>query len=535
MPEALGRMVQQFKEYWSNIDKPQKRRIYITSAILVIVMTVSIIFLTWPNYMTLIRNGDTKEIGEMVKVLNDKKIWNRVENGGSNIVINSKDNSAAQAALVQSGYPKTSGMTFDDAFNMIKLNTTESDKKKLWEQYTAQSLNAKLKALDNVEYASVTLATPEKSPFVGDTNGQKPTANVVVKPKGELTAKQVQGIVMMVASSVEGLNQKDITVVDNNLNPLNTADDDLTAPGSQYEMKLKVKKELEAAVRDHFTGQFDSFDAIRVNANPVLDFNSESVKKKEITNPSGMNGTGALISSDDLKEKVDNGSTSGTPGVNSNPGTQAATGATAPTYQTSSQGNGSYDKSQSKKNFEYNETLSDQQKALGAMDFDKSSISVSLLYGTRVTDDSKLTTEFIDQVKKDVSAATGISASNVLVSKYKVAPAAAEKKSITDTMSELFNTYGMFALILILMIGLIIFALPKRKNAANSQLALEGAGNIANGHTGESRFSMPDSEEVPEIDVEERNEVKKQIDRFVQQKPEAVAQLLRNWLSDEWE
>jgi flagellar M-ring protein FliF len=49
------------------------------------------------------------------------------------------------------------------------------------------------------------------------------------------------------------------------------------------------------------------------------------------------------------------------------------------------------------------------------------------------------------------------------------------------------------------------------------------------------RFVIPEEEPVPEIELEERSEIKKQIDKFVRQKPDAVAQLLRNWLSDDWD
>ena len=42
-------------------------------------------------------------------------------------------------------------------------------------------------------------------------------------------------------------------------------------------------------------------------------------------------------------------------------------------------------------------------------------------------------------------------------------------------------------------------------------------------------------EEIQKISYEEQSEVKKQIEKFVKEKPESVAQLLRNWLSDEWD
>ncbi len=62
----------------------------------------------------------------------------------------------------------------------------------------------KLKALDSdIKDAWVSLALPEPSVFIGDKEKEKPTASVTVVPRNTLTPKQVQGIVMMVARSVE--------------------------------------------------------------------------------------------------------------------------------------------------------------------------------------------------------------------------------------------------------------------------------------------------------------------------------------------
>ena len=45
-----------------------------------------------------------------------------------------------------------------------------------------------------------------------------------------------------------------------------------------------------------------------------------------------------------------------------------------------------------------------------------------------------------------------------------------------------------------------------------------------------------DVKELEEIELKETLETKRQIEKFVDEKPEAVANLLRNWLTeDEWE
>jgi len=41
--------------------------------------------------------------------------------------------------------------------------------------------------------------------------------------------------------------------------------------------------------------------------------------------------------------------------------------------------------------------------------------------------------------------------------------------------------------------------------------------------------------DLPDIEMGETDELKQQIDKFVQAKPDAVAQLLRNWLTEDWD
>jgi flagellar M-ring protein FliF len=40
---------------------------------------------------------------------------------------------------------------------------------------------------------------------------------------------------------------------------------------------------------------------------------------------------------------------------------------------------------------------------------------------------------------------------------------------------------------------------------------------------------------LQEIEVDEGSESKRLIEKFVSEKPEAVAQLMRKWLNDNWE
>lgn len=529
MPEFISRFLRQISDFWKNMDKQQKTRLYITSAIVIVAITAGAILLTKPNHITLLNNADIKQIGEMSDILNENNIWNSVENNGTTIQINSKDNNKAQVVLAQKGYPK-GGMTFEDAISMIGISTTESDKKHIWKEQQISDIEAKLLLLDNIESARVSLALPEKSIFTtGNEEKPRPTANVVVKLKQPLTQNQVQGIVAIVSKSVEGLDPKDISVVDTNANILNAnlEDDSMVLASSQEAMRSKKEKDFENKVREYFNvGQFDNFDTFRVVANVVLDFDKQKSQSKILGIPEGLDG-GAVKESDTLKENAQNGTASGVPGTDTNPG-----GANAPAYQIGSSDNGSYTKSQESRKYEYNETMTESEKATGKLIPDQSSMAISLWYGMKVKTDEGLTDEFINQVKQAASTATGIPVNNISVNKYKLAQPEVVKKPLNDQIKQYLTDYGFFLIMLILIISLMMAVRPK-KRAVSEEVPEFAAAAAA---TGGPRFLVPEpAEQIPEIDLEERSEIKKQIEKFVKQKPDAVAQLLRNWLSDEWD
>lgn len=527
MPEILVSVQQKIKDLWSNLDKSQRVRVYLISAILVVAISASILLATKSEYVPLISSSDVKEIGEMSKILDDKKIPYKITDDRKSITVDKKDNDKAQAALVQQGYPKSSGMTFDDAFNKIKINSTESDKKKLWDEYMAKNLSSKLKMLENVQEANVTLVMPEQSIFITGDKPSKATASVIVKTKNELTAKQIDGIVRMVASSVQNLDTKDVTVVDTNGNVL-TSDKTNVDNGTsyQYEMTLKKKGELEKNLRDMFNGRFSNFEGFRVAINPVLDFNKQKSTSNEIFIPDGMT-SGAVISRKDVKENLTNGNPAAAPGTPTNPGT-----GTVPSYQMGNGNNSNYDKSDLTENFDYTKKQTDLEKSVGDVIPEKTTGAITLLYGDKVKDASGLTPQFIQQIKDTASSATGIPANNFSVTTLQVNPEVVPTPTLQETISQSIQKYGLFALLALLILGMIIALIPRKKKIVMQQPALA---EVAATNAAQPMFYKNEEMELPEIQVDDNSEVKKQIDKFVKQNPDAVAQLLRNWLADDWD
>ncbi|MCX8130326.1 MAG: flagellar basal-body MS-ring/collar protein FliF [Clostridia bacterium] len=528
MPEVLTRLQQRVVDFWKNLDKSQKIRVYIIAGILVVAVAVGMFIATRTTYVPLFSSGlnDQKELSEITAILSEGNIKYKPDN--NNILIDSRSKSKAEQLLVEKGYPKSIDAIFNESYvNNIKLSTTESDKRKFDKNTQERLLAAKLKMFDYIEDATVTLTIPEESVLLlDDEKAEEAKAAIWIKPRVKLNKDQVNAIVMWISKSVEKLDPKNITVVDNNMKQLTSdaGDDSIDKVNDQYEMTLKWATELERKVKKLFEGQFESFDDMAVVANPKLNFNKQKTQSKRFENPTADGP--AVRSSETTKIELKNGSaTGGAPGVGSNPGTGSS-----PSYQIETNGdNSSYKETREIVNNEFNETLTELESSVGDIVSDQSSIAVNVKYGIKAKD---VTTEEIETIKQMVSRATSIPVANIAINKFKIAPPEEVQTQISDRIKDIFNTYGLFALIVILAIGLMIAALPKRKKK-EEEPALEPALASAGG----PRFIVPEhaGEPIPEIDIEERSEVKKQIEKFVKQKPEAVASLLRNWLSDEWD
>ncbi len=527
MPEALKRFGQQIAEYWKNLDKSQKRRIYITSAILAVSIILGLIWITRPNNVVLVSGADPKEVKEMQAILSERGIKNSVM--GGNLIVDMKDSDRARFELAASGYPKH-GMTFADALELISFNSTESDKKQVWKERDRQSIIAQLKMFDFIEDAEIQIVVPEKSYF--DNVEKKPTAAVTVKTRdGTLTPSQVEGIKAVVSKSIEGLDPEDITVVDTTGRMFDSeyADSTMAALNTQESLRLKRKYELTNAVYELFNVQSDAYDMVKVVVNPVLDFDRQVSQSREISSPEGAEpGLGLVESSEVIKESVVNTAAAGVPGIETNPGDEP------PVYQIGDNQNGNYQKNHSVYSYLYNQTETEHEKAVGNIIPEKTTATITLMYGNRVKDDSRLTPEYIEAFRQAAGNAIGVPPQNVSVVSLKLAPAEVAEPTLNDRLKEIVNDYGFFAVMMVLILVLMISAIPRRKQEEVAELAAAAAEEQA--AVAVPRFVAPEpTEPLPEIDLEEKSEVKKQIDKFVTQKPEAVAQLLRNWLSEDWE
>ncbi|MCX7771300.1 MAG: flagellar basal-body MS-ring/collar protein FliF, partial [Proteobacteria bacterium] len=142
-----------------------------------------------------------------------------------------------------------------------------------------------IKTLPDVEQVRVHITLPEKTLFASPDE-QTPKASVMLKLKQgrKLNDNQIQGIVNLVASSVEGLDPKNVVVVNQSGQLLTKkADEGLNLTSSQIEFQKNIERELENKVVSLIEPVVGK-NKVKAKVAVELDF-SKVEKTEEVFNP----------------------------------------------------------------------------------------------------------------------------------------------------------------------------------------------------------------------------------------------------------
>jgi flagellar M-ring protein FliF len=166
-----------------------------------------------PEYQVLFSNLSTEDAGEMVNKLKEKKIPFQLASNGTSILVARDQVYDTRLALAAEGLPKGGGVGFE-VFDRSNLGATDFVQKLNYQRALQGELSRTIRQIKEVEQARVHIVTPKESLFLEDQ--KKPSASVLIKTRSgmKLDAGQVEGIVHLVASAIEGLDSGNITVVD---------------------------------------------------------------------------------------------------------------------------------------------------------------------------------------------------------------------------------------------------------------------------------------------------------------------------------
>jgi flagellar M-ring protein FliF len=208
-----------------------------------------------PELQVLFSNLSQEDAGEMVNKLKEKKIPFQLSSNGSSILVSREQVYDVRLALAAEGLPKGGGVGFE-VFDRTNLGATDFVQKLNYQRALQGELSRTIRQIKEVEEARVHVVTPKESLFLDEQ--KKPSASVLIKSRSgmKLEASQVEGIVHLVASAVEGLDSGNITVVDTSGKILFKRSE-ATSFGQMTTSQLEYQRNIEEGIKKKVQGMLE--------------------------------------------------------------------------------------------------------------------------------------------------------------------------------------------------------------------------------------------------------------------------------------
>jgi flagellar M-ring protein FliF len=529
LPAPVRRVTDAFRSF-----TPGQKAVTIAAVIALVIG--GYFFATWaskPSYAMLFNNLSTKDASAIVDSLQKTGAKYELANDGQTILVPQDQVNDLRLSLSGEGLPGDAGTGYS-LLDDQGITTSDFMQRTNYQRALEGELAKTIKSIDGVEAATVHLVIPQKDVFADDQD--KPTASVLVASSAAtpLAGQQVQAIVHLVASSVEGLDPTQVTVAGADGKILSTGGgaavgsggdggSDAQTVGFQNRMNASLQKMLDqlvgpghAVVNTTATLDFDQTQTTSktYNADPSVPALSESNNREAYNSSSSC--AGGVLGPDNI----------------SGPGCSSG----------SSSGPGQYENTQTLKNNAINENQEIRKSAPGSIK--RLGVAVLLDSTTAGTIDP-------NQVQQLVSAAAGIDPTRgdtIAVSAMPFNTAAAQAAQNALTASAVAEKAArQSALIKTAALAFVVLALlflawrtsrrskrrkslspQERRHLEDMQAALE-AQRLA-----ELNQAIPT--QMIEAGIEDTNglareERQREIDQMVKDQPEEMAVLLRGWLA----
>jgi flagellar M-ring protein FliF len=506
---------------------------------IVAVLTLAIggyFFAHWasqPTLSPLFSNLSSTDASAIVDKLSASNVKYTLADGGQTIMVPKDQVYALRLQMAGQGLPAGD----DTGYALLDkqgVTTSEFMQHVSYQRALEGELANTIRSIDGVNAATVHLALPQKDVFSDDQ--QKPTASVLVKTSTgkSLTDNQVQAIINLVSSSVEGMDATGVTLANADGTVLSKGGETTSAGGG--DTQGKQTETFEQDMEDSLRGLLEQVvgkghAAVTVTAN--LDYDDTQTKTQSYSSDPNA---APLAESKKSETYTGNGNAVG--------GVLGPDNIQVPSGTGSSPGANSYANTPDTKNNAVNSVTETRQAAPGSI----KRLGIAVLLDSNVA--ASANTAKIQSLVQSAAALDSTRGDTLAVSSLpfdtSAATAAAKELAASQAatnQAQLMSTIKNGAAIGVIALLMIIAAIASRRNrkkqqrtvlttaerlqleemqaalarerqreldAANGQLALESGLPIG-----------------PDLAARQKD-----IAEMIERQPEEVAQLLRSWLSD---
>ena len=528
--EKLKELANKILEWWNRFTAKQKTLIVSVVAVLIIAIVVIVSMLLKPKYSLLRECESTKEASEVIDLLEGEGYTYEITDDGLRISVLAEQLGPANLLLGANNI-QPAGYGIENVTDG-SFSTTESDKQKKYVVYLQKELEDNMVSMFTaIKRASVMLNIPENDGTL-IAQEQESYATVVLELKDEFSQESAAYLARAVATSLGNNTTNNIVIMDSDGNMLFTGDEDLSASGmasTQLTVKSEAEKNMINNVRRVILGT-NEFDNVEVSPNLVLDFSNQTSTEHTYTPADGQ--TQGVLSHEDVfsAENVSGGG--GVPGTDSNDDDT--------TYVLEDNASSTSTQSEESRDYLPNEKITTIETPSGVINYSASSLAASLISYTvireedvdaqgrldgvsweeyKLANNERTRIELDDAFYEAVANATGISTDNIPLVAYN------ENLFFDAEGSPITATDILQIILIIVILALLAFVVLRsmrgeKHEEEEEELSVETL--------------LQSNVQLEEISSENESDEKKLVGKFVEENPEAAANLLRNWLNEDW-
>lgn len=531
MADKAKELLEKIKAWWNKFTSKQKTIIIGVAAVVVLAFAILITVLSQTKYVHLTTCDTQKEASEIVDLLTTGEVAYKVSDDGLVIQVDEKKLSTANLLLGANGF-MADGYSIDNVTDG-GFSTTEADKQRKYKEFMQDSIARDFIGMfEPIKNAVVKLNLPENDGTL-IAKEEDASASIVLELEGEFTTDNAAFLAKAVATLLGNETTKNIVIMDTKGDLLYSGEDNYSVGGSastQLSVKKQAEDQFALEVKKVLTAT-NEFSMIEVSPNLDIDFSSSDTTTHNYSAPDGR--TEGMLASENIFNSESENTNNGVPGTDSN---------TETTYVLPDSANSSSTQSEENREYLPNEEVSKESTPAGKIQYENSSLAVTGLEYVIIKEEDARRQGLLDGISWDeyklnnaartrvevdedlysvVANATGIPLEKITIVKY-------SENYFVDSEGLGIGVSDIIQILLIIVILALLGFVVLRSMATKKEEVQEEELSV------ETLLQSTPASELEDIEVETKSETRKMIDKFVEENPEAAANLLRNWLNEDW-
>ena len=539
MRAFLDNMLKQIKEFFGKMTRRDKIRLAILIVVIIVLAIVAVKVLNRTNYETMYTAQNELEARAIYQALMDMNEPADIE--GTRILVPEGSASELRSRLAAQGVLDPDDINYDLLDTASGFNMTSEQAKQYNDAQKAREIRMQILKSDKVSSAIVTVNSGEYSPFVASSGVRAASATVMLTVRSGvmLSSQEAQAIADLVKTSVPGIEYENISITDSKLNHYQIGEDSVDI-GTELNTRIALQNLLTQQYKlqgEQLLVPIFGADNVLINVNLRLNFDKKVTESVEYSPSVPGEIDGIVRSSSEMYESQRSAAAAeGIPGTDSN-----AMGTVEYPYGTLEDGE-QYRRALLENNYEIDETRTRIEHEQGTIE----TISVAVAINSEAVIE-----DFTDKVVNIVSKGLGITENNIAVEyapflyqgiDYEKMQKEMDEYNAQEKRKEMLQTIIMWVVILLLGLALISLVKsivktmrgpiePEEPEFADGGIDIDLDYVDYIDYIADDDIS--DVIEPEEVVLNTKSSSLEQIEKFIDKDPVAVAQLLRNWLTDE--